>query len=151
MITQDGLKKLLVYNKGTGDFIWLLSPSPKVKRGDIAGHLDNRGYVRIRIKGKRYQAHSLAFLYVEGFLPDMVDHKNRIRNDNVWENLRKANALLNNQNRNNNNKFIGVCWCSLRKKWRAYSSATPVRKELGRYETHLAACYARWAHDCLGI
>ena len=151
MITQEQLKELLEYDEITGIFIWKIRASSQVYIGDKAGHLDNKGYIRIKIKGKRYQAHTLAFLYIEGFLPDLIDHKNRIRHDNSWDNLRESTPKLNSGNTICNNIFVGVSWNKSRLRWRAYTCISGKRKDLGSFKTNLAACYARHSHDCLGI
>ena len=34
-------------------------------------------------------------MYMEGYFPEEVDHKNRIKTDNRWSNLRAADRSLN--------------------------------------------------------
>jgi hypothetical protein len=54
------------------------------------------GYVQIKISGKLYHAHRLAWLYVYGYMPEKeIDHINRIRDDNRIANLREATSQLN--------------------------------------------------------
>ena len=70
-----------------------------VVAGEIAGGLDDKGYWVIRIFGKRYKAHRLAFLWMEGkFPPKIADHENRRRDDNSWGNLRGATYSENAAN-----------------------------------------------------
>ncbi len=113
-LTQDRLKELLYYDPETGLFTWLISPSIRVKAGDKAGCDYGRGYISIFIDKKKYSAHRLAFLYITGKFPvDMTDHKNGIKNDNRWDNLREANRSINSQNmrkptKNNSCGFLGV-------------------------------------------
>ena len=148
-LTQERLKEYLKYNRDTGIFIW------RVGRGGVhvnhpAGTKDKNGYIVIRIDGTGYKAHRLAFLYIEGRFPNkQVDHINRIRHDNKWENLRHSTIRENSENKINNNNFIGVCWRKSDRCWQAYSSLSEEegRVFIGRYKTHLAACYARWAND----
>lgn len=110
MITQKQLKELLHYDPETGVFTWI-----QRRRGTRFGHSAGRtrqGYTDIRILGTEYGAHRLAWLYMTGELPsEQIDHKNGIRNDNRWDNLRAANYSFNGQNRHkapSNNHATGL-------------------------------------------
>lgn len=114
-LTQNKLKELLHYDPGTGVFTWLIQASKNVHVGDLAGCLDRyNGYARICFCGVSYLAHRLAWLYMTGKWPEEgIDHRNGIRSDNRWENLREASGSLNQQNRRKANKnsttgLIGV-------------------------------------------
>ena len=98
MITQTQVKEVLSYNKDTGLFRWEKSMPPRGRVGEIAGVDNNSGYIKIGINGKRYYAHRLAFLYITGKIPKEVDHINRCRSDNRWENLRASNRKQNMSN-----------------------------------------------------
>jgi len=37
MLTQEELKKVLRYDEGTGNFIWLVTASPTAVKGSVAG------------------------------------------------------------------------------------------------------------------
>jgi hypothetical protein len=98
-ITQKRLKEVLHYDKATGLFLW------KQKRGrqgagSIAGSATGSGgYVRLMVDGQLYLAHRLVFLYVEGSMPKKdVDHRNGLRTDNRYANLRQVTRSTNNQN-----------------------------------------------------
>ena len=98
MLTQERLKELFHYNPETGEFT-RLQKSCGVLPGTIAGWTENTGYVRIKIQGKSYVAHRLAWLYMTGELPaKQIDHINLIRSDNRWVNLRSASASENKCN-----------------------------------------------------
>lgn len=122
MITQSELKKLLHYNPDSGIFTWLVSRRGTAKAGTVAGFINCGGYLIISVKGKQYKAHRLAFLYMEGDIPVQVDHKNHVKNDNSWNNLRAASYKINTKNRslssNNKSGFNGVAWNKPTKKWR---------------------------------
>jgi len=92
-ISQDQLRKLLDYNPESGLFTW------KVKRGWVlagakAGHLRRDGYLTIRIIGRLLYAHRLAWLYIYGEWPNIVDHKdhnpsnNKIFKSTIWDGAR---------------------------------------------------------------
>lgn len=82
MLTQEYLKTIFHYNPLTGVFVRLVSTSNCVKAGDIATCMDNYGYYQLGIKGKRYKSHRLAFLYMLGYIPKMVDHKDQNKSGN---------------------------------------------------------------------
>ena len=121
MLTQARLKELLDYDPSTGLFTWKVGRSG-VRKGSSAGSLNNHGYMRISIDGKRYQSHIVAFLYMTGSFPhEEVDHMNNIRDDNRWENLREASKYQNAKNtkirKDNTSGFKGVYWHKRHKKW----------------------------------
>jgi hypothetical protein len=102
MLTQERLKELLYYDPETGIFT-RIGMSTKSQRTDligvIAGGPTSDGYKRIAIEGGRYRSHRLAWLYMTSEWPkDEIDHKNRIRTDNRWANIRAATSTLNKQN-----------------------------------------------------
>lgn len=85
------IRKHFIYNED-GTFT-------RLDRKNSTGSIDHYGYVIIKIKGKQYKAHRLVFAYFNGYFPtDMIDHINRNRSDNRIENLRVADAKLNNNN-----------------------------------------------------
>lgn len=86
-VTQARLKELLHYNRSTGLFTWKVRRGGKAAAGTIAGRPSN-GYIGITIDGTRYQAHRLAWLYVHGSMPAMIDHRDRNRSNNAIRNLR---------------------------------------------------------------
>ena len=125
-ITQEQLKERLHYDPDTGEFTWTKKHMVHKKRS-VAGHLENTGYISIRLIYRPYLAHRLAFLYMIGSFPScQVDHINGIRHDNRWFNLRAAhgNQPTNLQNRREPNKgsksgSLGVSWRPDKKKWKA--------------------------------
>ena len=144
-LTQKRLKELLHYDQDTGVFTGLVDRCFKASANKIAGSRYDSGYIYIAVDGKRYYAHRLAFYYMDGtFPPDQVDHINRAKDDNRWSNLRHADSSINNCNRSNNVAFPGVNWDKQTGKWKAQIN----KKHIGRFTTHLAACYARHSYQC---
>ncbi len=139
MITQQRLKQVLYYHQESGDFVWHERISIRIKVGTQAGRLSN-GYLMIGIDGTSYWAHRLAFLYVTGKIPGEVDHKNRIRPDNSWDNLREATSAQNNYNRpirrDSTTGYKGVCHARGRKKkFQARICRNGKSTALGYFET----------------
>ncbi|MGP9791186.1 HNH endonuclease [Roseinatronobacter sp. NSM] len=145
-LTAETLRLLLQYDPSTGLFTWRNPRARNVKRGDIAGSLTDRGYIKISVLGKRYCAHRLAFLWMTGQEPqDQVDHINGIRSDNRWENLRPATASQNQRNRgiqrNNTSGYPGVTYDKARKQYAAQIKTGGRLRKIGRFST------ARKAHE----
>jgi|SRR6185312_8581760 len=112
-LTHEKLLELLCYDPLTGVFTRLVSTAPRAMIGTIAGDPDSKGYLRLRIDGRRYLAHRVAWFYMTGMWPpDEVDHKNRKRQENWWDNLRLANTFQNKRNtsayRNNRTGLKGA-------------------------------------------
>lgn len=98
-LTAERLRKLVCYDPATGHFT-NVAPRKKVRVGERAGTIDKEsGYVVLCIDRKRHYGHRLAFLYMTGEWPRfLVDHKNGIRSNNAFENLRDAPRVINQQN-----------------------------------------------------
>jgi hypothetical protein len=73
----------LVYNPLSGIFY-----RTDLKRE--SGSLNKLGYLTLSYKGKVYLTHRLAFFIMTGRWPIEIDHINRVRSDNRWENLREV-------------------------------------------------------------
>ena len=101
MLTQQQLKEHLSYDYATGVFINLRNkPGRGGGIGSVAGNSNVNGYVYIKVMGKRYMAHRLAWLYHYGEWPvNEIDHINNIKDDNRICNLRDVTHSENQQNR----------------------------------------------------
>ena len=146
-LTQEVLKKHLHCDPETGIFTWLVSPARGVFVGDVAGSGNGEGYIRIRIQGTTYNASRLAFLYVEGYVPEnLVDHEDRVRDNNKWSNLREASSSCNSRNRTisscNTSGVTGVSCNS--GGWVARISDSGERIYLGWFPSFLDAVMARY-------
>ena len=148
LITQSEVKELLDYSSEIGVFVWLSDRGRLAKKGDVAGHRHADGYTRIKIKGKLYSAHRLAWFYVCGVWPKhQVDHINHIRGDNRWVNLREATHQENQKNatirKDNSSGITGVSWCTRDNVWQAYIKANEKQTHLVSSNDLFEACCAR--------
>jgi hypothetical protein len=145
-LTQARLKELLHYDADTGVFTWIKSGIGR-SSSLIAGGLQKTGSRHIKINNKSYQAHRLAWLYIEGeFSSKMIDHINGIRDDNRWINLRTATRQENCYNRgkqlNNKSGYKGVSWNNSRSKWVAQIVINGKKKHLGLFIAKEQAYYS---------
>lgn len=133
MINQEILKSKLTYFPNDGVFKWNNNFYKNV------GYLA-RGYIGIKINGKKYMAHRLAWLYMYGEFPKLhIDHINGNRLDNRISNLRLATNSQNMQNqkkgrKDNKTGFLGVYFCNHRKKYIAKIVINHKRIELGKFD-----------------
>lgn len=95
---QAELKTLLHYDPFTGIFTWAIA-LPTRKIGARAGRNSSNGYRAIKINGRMFLEHRLAWVYMTGSLPPhQIDHINGRRRDNRFANLRAASSSQNMQN-----------------------------------------------------
>ena len=90
------------------------------------------GYIQIKVGGKHYLAHRLIMLAFVGESDQEIDHINRIRHDNRFENLRYCTRSENmlNMDRIDNTKG----YSSFRNKWQARIRINGKQKYLGLFE-----------------
>jgi hypothetical protein len=148
ILTQKRLKELLHYDPETGIFRWRVKHTNRVKIGDIAGW-ENDEYIIMNIYSEPYKAHRLAWLYMEGYLPEHeVDHRDRIKDNNKWENLRHVSHQCNMRNKvvykNNKSGVTGVSWHKAEKKWMSYITIMRKLIHLGYFVNLKEAAQARW-------
>lgn len=133
------LRELLDYIPETGEFRWKISRG-SAKCGSLAGSGNGLGYEVIRVDGKTYLSHRLAWLHTYGCWPaDELDHINGVRDDNRIANLREATHAENSQNisirSTNTSRHTGVVWDKRRRKWQS------------RIMVNGAACYLGYFTD----
>ena len=139
-ITKKSLMQQVVYSPETGEIYNL--------QGKKVGSSKGRPYPTVWLKdlnGKRFRldAHRIAFLYIYGYIPDYIDHKDLNGMNNKIENLRVATHRQNMMNvmprKNNKSGYKGVSLFRSRSKWNARIVAVEKGikkyKKLGYFET----------------
>ena len=137
-LTRARLRELLHYDKATGEFRWLERVGNEVRPGPVAGTVD------IRVQGRHYSAHQLAYLYMTGrWGRPMIDHRDGNSTNNRWSNLRLATASQNNANRrlpgHNTSGYKGVVYCHKSRRWRGFIRYRGRVNYLGSFATPEAA------------
>lgn len=146
-LTAQRLRELLHYDPQTGVFTRLETTSFQRKRliGKPCGCISKgNGYIAISVDGRSYRGHRLAWLYVHGEWPAVVDHINRNRSDNRIDNLRNVTQAINVQNSetpmpSSKSGIRGVSWSVERKRWVAAISVNNKVRPLGRFMTQAEA------------
>ena len=139
-MTQELAKELFDYKDGL--LYWKVRACNNVFAGDLAGGIkNNKGDIRrhLMYKRKSYPVAKIIFLIHKGYLPAIVDHKDRNPlNDNI-ENLREATPLQNAANRTKvkttKSKYLGVTPIAKCKTWRAIINVNGKQKYIGAYQT----------------
>lgn len=94
-LTKERLWELLNYDPDTGIFTRRVARG-SYKAGEVAGRVATNGYIDISVDGRRYGGHRLAWLYMTGRWPaNDCEHKDRVRSNNAWSNLREATRSQN--------------------------------------------------------
>ena len=97
-LTVEQLRTVVRYDAPTGLFTW----RKKINQaGGVAGWTNPKtGYVLIKVCGRNYMAHRLAWFYVHGTWPrNRLDHINCAAADNRLANLREADDQQSSANR----------------------------------------------------
>lgn len=122
---QDGF---LVWKKSFGT----------IKAGKRVQSISNRGYVVVQVAKKRYLAHRIIWLLLNGRMPTMIDHVDGNKQNNLIENLREVDNTLNhwNEKKRSTNKsgHKGVWWHKQSKRWEASCRVNKKQITVGRYE-----------------
>lgn len=156
-LTAEQLRGMMNYDPSTGIFTWLKRcDEGRLDRtwntryaGAACGTPHSHGYTVIRVLGRAYLAHRLAWLYMTGAWPSGgIDHRNLAKSDNRFPNLRPATDSQNHANvptrAHNKSGFKGV---QKRKgRWVAFISKNRKQHYLGAFgrpeDAHAAYCEA---------
>lgn len=104
---RSRLNALFTYDADTGELRWRARPFAESDKGrwnikyagQIAGCINGRGYRVVTIDGIAFYAHRLIWKIMTGEDAVLLDHRNCIKDENRWSNLRKANSEENARNR----------------------------------------------------
>ncbi|ABV26559.1 HNH endonuclease [Xanthomonas phage Xop411] len=145
----EDVDQLLAYDPATGELRWKVSRGT-AKAGSVTGCTDSKGYLRVKLHGKLYYAHRLAWLLHTGSWPSKhLDHKNGQKYDNRIENLRECDNLENHQNQKKRSDNIsgvtGVSWNKQNSKWQSRICFAGKEIFLGLFTTIEEASAARAA------
>jgi len=153
-LTQEIIKEYCIYNKDTGDLVFIKRWSKSTKIGSIAGSisgtLPNDGYRVIPFGGTTYPAHRVVWLYHNRSFPEkQLDHINHNRLDNRIENLRETSNHTNMKNKSlyvtNKSGYPGVAYKD--NVWVSRISINNEKIHLGSFITLEEAIAARKAGE----
>lgn len=156
MIDRDLLLETLNYDPLSGVFTWRTDrPQSHFKTynafrvyqgkysGKVAGCVQSHGnvdYIKIRVHGRLYFAHRLAWLFVHGYIPEIIDHLDGDGTNNIMENLLDSDPVSNGRNskmKSNNTSGVTGVYCSKSGSWVAEGHYTEDgvkrKKSLGSY------------------
>ena len=124
----------------------------KYKRGYCVGHKRVDGYIGIICLGRPLLLHRMIFLYHHKYLPDTIDHINRVRGDNRIENLRDCtlseNSINSKLREDNQTGVKGVNWCNHFGKYVVRVQRDGVRYYLGKFDSLVDSKRAREEFIC---
>jgi hypothetical protein len=134
------LRECFDYDPGTGELRWRARPEHHFKTtsrrkgwnkqfpSTVAGKRNAQGYLDVCIKGRELQAHRIIWALVTGEWPvDEIDHRNGIKDDNRFSNLREATHVP------------GVCYDRRWRRWRAEMTREGRSVTTGYFDTPEAA------------
>ncbi len=171
-ISASTLRSMLDYDQETGALTWR-ARTPDMFKGGIrpkasscscwntqfagkeAGAVNGSGTRIIRINGRLYLAHRLAWLWMTGEWPkEEIDHVNRCPSDNRFLNIREATRSQNQANTLGKNKsgVKGVYWNTKANKWLAQIRVNGRQQSIGYFDAleDAAAAYANAARETHG-
>lgn len=125
-ISYERYHEAFSYNSRTGVLSWKIQ-SGRATPGSVAGYKSGN-YIVIVLDNSAQHAQNVIWLMKTGKWPEQeVDHKNRIKYDNRWKNLRPATRSQQGANQPARGKFKGV------KKNKYCSTYTAQIKVMGKY------------------
>jgi len=145
------------YNPDTGALTHKIDHG-RAKAGEPVGSTV-KGYIQTKLNGTYYYAHVIGYVLMTGEFPKgEIDHKNGIRNDNRWDNLKDGTRSCNQQNTklrvDNTSGYKGVTFDKAKNKWAASAFNNGKRVYLGMFDSKEDARDSRvkwedenWTHN----
>jgi HNH endonuclease/AP2 domain len=154
--TIERLREVLDYDPETGVLRWRVQPNGRVPIGSIAGCVSpTDGYLMVQIDGFRTVAHRVAWAHTTGYWPtNDIDHRNGVRTENRFRNLREGTRQNNCWNRkkgkSNTSGFKGVYQDRMR--FAAQITKDGCKRYLGSFATaeEAHAAYVSAARESFG-
>lgn len=117
---------------------------PRWRAGQPTGYMAKDGRWHVRFERRHYYAHRMAWLYVHGYWPKVIDHIDGNQSNNSIANLREVTQPINCENRhgpqsNNKSGFLGVFWEKRFKVWIAKVTVKKKSIHVGSFKTPEAA------------
>ena len=154
-INREFLRRILRYDPKTGAFTWLVDRTGKTRAGDTAGGFAKNGYHYISVRGRKYQASHLAWVYITDRWPTPfeMDHINGNPSDNRFNNLRRATRSKNMANTRwfNPSGYKGAS-PTKEGRWRAQITKNYKNHHLGAFDTpqEAHAAYVKASRELFG-
>ena len=144
-LTQKSVQDYFTLDPLTG-ILYHRHAKQGTRQGAVAGSLNKvRGRWRVKVNTKTFWRSRVIFLYVHGYLPPHVDHRNRNKLDDRPDNLRAADIYENRYNRTGQGGRIlpkGVYFSNCKRKFRAGIMIRGKRIGLGTHATAEEAQHA---------
>lgn len=145
--SYEYISSILKYCPEDGTVRWKVR-RPGIRKGDIAGTIDNRGYRRIKVDGVKLRGSRIAWLLYYGVWPTgFIDHIYGNKESTHIKDIRDTDWNNGNKSEQSNNTSGHVCIRKQRGKWcvqvrcerKQHTKALPTLKEA------IAWRNAKWA------
>ncbi|GEP02288.1 HNH endonuclease [Methylobacterium oxalidis] len=149
-LTQDYLAQILQYDPDTGVLTWLKRPLEQFKKTSTANSWNAKyagkpaltaigahGYKQGKIDGQTILAHRAIWTLMTDERPPMIDHRDGVKTNNTFKNLRPASKVENARNQRGRNcrqlpKGVEVCRVE---RYRARARLAGKKVHLGIHDT----------------
>ncbi len=158
--SPETLRKLLRYEPETGKLFWRERGHEFFKTDQDWKKWNNRfanteaftsadhaSYWKGAVLGKTYRAHRVIWaMQTNRWPPENIDHIDRIKANNSWNNLRSASKSQNCANvasrKNSTSQYLGVSWVRSKGKWVAKIAKNKEVMFLGYFKCEIEAASA---------